>query len=151
MGKSGQSSSRSFTVLRGSLCILSSNHEEDLLLRYRFIAEIKTALDSYFFSEAYFQFWKQIKVAGVGGGGGGVGAEVLAVRKVGQQLPLDGYAGLRKKIWNGKVFHTLKTDILIQISILPALGQLIDWLSWGLTTRQPLWVILCRLPEKGRK
>ena len=22
-------------------------------------------------------------------------------------------------------------------------------LSWGLTTRQPLWVILCRLPEKG--
>ena len=24
-------------------------------------------------------------------------------------------------------------------------------LCWGLTTRQPLWVILCRLPEKGRK
>ena len=23
------------------------------------------------------------------------------------------------------------------------------WLCWGLTTRQPLWVILC--PEKGRK
>ena len=22
-------------------------------------------------------------------------------------------------------------------------------LSWGLTTRQPLWVNLCRLPEKG--
>ena len=22
---------------------------------------------------------------------------------------------------------------------------------WGLTTRQTLWVILCRLPEKGRK
>ena len=22
---------------------------------------------------------------------------------------------------------------------------------WGLTTRQPLWVILCCLPEKGRK
>ena len=30
-------------------------------------------------------------------------------------------------------------------------GQLIDWLCWGLTTRQPLRVILCRLPEKGRK
>ena len=27
----------------------------------------------------------------------------------------------------------------------------IDRLCWGLTTRQPLWVILCRLPEKGRK
>ena len=25
------------------------------------------------------------------------------------------------------------------------------WLCWGLTTRQPLWVILCHLPEKGRK
>ena len=29
--------------------------------------------------------------------------------------------------------------------------KVIDWLCWGLTTRQPLWVILCRLPEKGRK
>ena len=27
----------------------------------------------------------------------------------------------------------------------------IDWLCWGLTTRQPLRVILCRLPEKGRR
>ena len=26
-----------------------------------------------------------------------------------------------------------------------------DWLCWGLTTRQSLRVILCRLPEKGRK
>ena len=24
-------------------------------------------------------------------------------------------------------------------------------LSWGLMTHQPLWVILCHLPEKGRK
>ena len=24
-------------------------------------------------------------------------------------------------------------------------------LCWGLTTRQPLWVILCRVPDKGRK
>ena len=24
-------------------------------------------------------------------------------------------------------------------------------LSWGLTTCHPLWVILCPLPEKGRK
>ena len=30
-------------------------------------------------------------------------------------------------------------------------GWLIDRLCCGLTTRQPLWVILCRLPEKGRK
>ena len=26
-----------------------------------------------------------------------------------------------------------------------------DGLCWGLMTRQPLWVILCRLPERGRK
>ena len=26
-----------------------------------------------------------------------------------------------------------------------------DWLSWGLMTHQPLWVILCNLPERGRK
>ena len=32
----------------------------------------------------------------------------------------------------------------------PEIGW-IDWLCWGLTTCQPLWVILCRLPEKGRK
>ena len=24
-------------------------------------------------------------------------------------------------------------------------------LCWGLMTRQPLWVILCHLPENGRK
>ena len=29
--------------------------------------------------------------------------------------------------------------------------DLVFWLCWGLTTRQPLRVILCRLPEKGRK
>ena len=26
-----------------------------------------------------------------------------------------------------------------------------DFLCWGLTIRQPLWVILCRLPEEGRR
>ena len=25
------------------------------------------------------------------------------------------------------------------------------FVCWGLTIAQPLWVILCRLPEKGRK
>ena len=29
--------------------------------------------------------------------------------------------------------------------------RLTDWLCWGLMTHQPLWVILCCLPEKGRK
>ena len=28
---------------------------------------------------------------------------------------------------------------------------MIDWLCWGLTIHQPLCVLLCRLPEKGRK
>ena len=41
---------------------------------------------------------------------------------------------------------------LLVVKVLIVLVWLIDdWLSWGLTTRQPLWVILCRLPEKGRK
>ena len=30
-------------------------------------------------------------------------------------------------------------------------GSVFFLLCWGLTTRQPLRVILCRLPEKGRK
>ena len=34
---------------------------------------------------------------------------------------------------------------------IPSRGGSIDRLCWGLTTRQPLWVILCRLREKGRK
>ena len=31
------------------------------------------------------------------------------------------------------------------------LNILIFLLCWGLTLHQPLWVILCHLPEKGRK
>ena len=27
----------------------------------------------------------------------------------------------------------------------------LDWLSWGLKTHLPFWVILCRLPEKGKR
>ena len=27
----------------------------------------------------------------------------------------------------------------------------LNLICWGLTTCQPLWVILCHLPEKGRK
>ena len=30
-------------------------------------------------------------------------------------------------------------------------ARLSDWLCWGLTTRQPLLVILCHLPENRRK
>ena len=36
-----------------------------------------------------------------------------------------------------------------QLSTIVLIG--LDCLCWGLTTRQPLWVILCRLLEKGRK
>ena len=34
---------------------------------------------------------------------------------------------------------------------IPSRGGSIDRLCWGLMTRQPFWVILCRLREKGRK
>ena len=30
-------------------------------------------------------------------------------------------------------------------------SEIFNWLCWVLTTRQPLWVILRRLQEKGRK
>ena len=45
------------------------------------------------------------------------------------------------------VCHFLYKIILKNISKY----RLLHWLCWGLTIRQPLWVILCRLPEKGRK
>ena len=38
----------------------------------------------------------------------------------------------------------------MKVSFLLTLHKLF-WLCWGLTTRQLLWVILCRLPEKGRR
>ena len=94
---------------------------------YRFIAEIKAALVSYlfparshvYFQRAFFQFCKQIIVGG---------AKVLAVRRFGQQLPIEEYVGFRKKIQNlsakfekcSKVLHPLKAGFLTQISVPPA-------------------------------
>ena len=46
---------------------------------------------------------------------------------------------------------TYKTSKCQQTDKFSCFIDLIDWLCWGLTTRQPLRVILCRLPEKGRK
>ena len=48
---------------------------------------------------------------------------------------------------------TARTKISLSIppSLIRAFSVGFDWLCWGLTTRQPLRVILCRLPEKGRK
>ena len=42
----------------------------------------------------------------------------------------------------------MKFKIMYAATILNDNGRL---LFWGLTTRQPLWVILCRLPEKRRE
>ena len=44
-----------------------------------------------------------------------------------------------------------KDNYVIECLVIDMRFWLIDWLCWGLTTRQPLRVILCRLPEKGRK
>ena len=41
--------------------------------------------------------------------------------------------------------HLSNQDLLPKNLLFPYL------LCWGLTTRQPFRVILCRLPEKGRK
>ena len=45
----------------------------------------------------------------------------------------------------------VEVQISRSVSASPFEFEIIDWLCWGLTTRQPLRVILCRLPEKGRK
>ena len=45
----------------------------------------------------------------------------------------------------------LRSTLFISDSLFGGQIDEFDWLCWGLTTRQPLWVILCRLPEKGRK
>ena len=53
------------------------------------------------------------------------------------------------------VFDAGSTVVYTKVPCCPKfssfLGALLLLLCWGLTTRQPLWVILCRLPEKGRK
>ena len=49
--------------------------------------------------------------------------------------------------WN----RTILAILNLYVALMPPINPLIDWLCWGLTTRQPLRVILCRLPEKGRK
>ena len=46
---------------------------------------------------------------------------------------------INKAVWRTAIFPATEWQWLI------------DWLCWGLTTCQPLRVILCRLPEKGRK
>ena len=43
------------------------------------------------------------------------------------------------------------TNICIQKQFFQTAAIVYCLLCWGLTTRQPLRVILCRLPEKGRK
>ena len=48
----------------------------------------------------------------------------------------------------------IKRDYSKRADFAPKLSKFFPvrfWLCWGLTTRQPLRVILCRLPEKGRK
>ena len=74
---------------------------------------------------------------------------------------LGPYKCIRKQTWprHKKVKWQCTTIILATLVDLPSpmfvqrfsLKDFFFWLSWGLTTRQPLWVILCRLPEKGRK
>ena len=45
----------------------------------------------------------------------------------------------------------IKTQVTFFTKLYALYFRVILLLCWGLTTRQPLWVILCRLTEKGRK
>ena len=49
------------------------------------------------------------------------------------------------------IYQKNHSEVVCSVTHLNRHVFLIDWLCWGLTTRQPLRVILCRLPEKGRK
>ena len=63
--KNSLSMSIHFCHLCGSFSIPFANHDVDLLLKYRFTAEMKATLVSYLFpASSFFQFWKQIKVTG---------------------------------------------------------------------------------------
>ena len=55
--------------------------------------------------------------------------------------------------WNefSYFWSTSHFEAAFQVSSQLAFQSRIDWLCWGLTTCQPLWVILCHLPEKWRK
>ena len=46
---------------------------------------------------------------------------------------------------------TLFTYLAYHVIIFKSKWLSVHWLCWGLTICQPLWVILCRLPKKGRK
>ena len=54
----------------------------------------------------------------------------------------------RQFAWNVKAYFFGKIRKVIQNAVCWFLP---GGLCWGLMTRQPLWFILCRLPEKGRK
>ena len=54
-----------------------------------------------------------------------------------------------KETWLGWNIETSTKKKALKTKTLQPFQSL--WLCWGLTTRQPLWVILCRLPEKGRE
>ena len=69
-------------------------------------------------------------------------------------------ASVRSDCWDISIWKTLtqcdgngnaNADDLGDYNSSPCTSYMIDWLCWGLTTRQPFRVILCRLPEKGRK
>ena len=49
-----------------------------------------------------------------------------------------------------EIDHEIFSKVILSLPMIQE-GQLFVCLCWGLTTRQPLWVIFCRLPEKGRR
>ena len=73
------------------------------------------------------------------------------LRTVRKCLEIYFFHDIKLIIFNIRIFATLAYNIY---SIHPGPDIFLCvwiWLCWSLTTHQPLWVILCRLPEKGRR
>ena len=62
----------------------------------------------------------------------------------------------RQKLYFWKCAPSEDSDIPVHwnnvvSTMITIIDSIFDWLCRGLTIRQPLWVILCRLPEKRRQ
>ena len=49
------------------------------------------------------------------------------------------------------LLHWVLSSFFVFVCCFLTEPTLSDCLCWGLTTRIPLWIILCHLPEKGRR
>ena len=79
-----------------------------------------------------------------------VPAANVFVEKLEKYLP-HSFFFLQFKFWSNPTDKLTGRTFAVRICIKTVYLFIYLWLWWSLTTRQQLWVILCRLPAKGRK